>query len=70
MFGRSAADSAWGVWRSTDEGATWDRVAGYPLGIFDSVTVIAGDSEIFGRVYIGWSGNSFAYGEPKSSSKP
>ena len=70
VFGRSAADSALGVWRSTDEGATWDRVAGYPLGIFDSVTVIAGDPGIFGRVYIGWSGNSFAYGEPKSPSKP
>lgn len=70
VFGRAANDAAWGVWRSTDEGTTWDRVAEYPLGIFDAVMVIAGDPEIFGRVYIGWSGNSFAYGQPSSSSKP
>lgn len=70
VYGRSATDAAWGVWRSTDEGASWDRVAEYPLGIFDAVMVIAGDMEIFGRVYIGWSGNSFAYGQPTSSNKP
>lgn len=70
VFGRTATDATWGVWRSSDEGASWDRVAQYPLGIFDAVMVIAGDPEIYGRVYIGWSGNSFAYGQPKSSSKP
>ncbi len=65
VYGRSAADSAWGIWRSTDEGATWVRVAEFPLGIFDVVMAVAGDPEIFGRVYVGWSGNSFAYGSPK-----
>lgn len=65
VYGRSAGDSLWGIWRSTDEGATWDRIAEYPLGIFDVVMAVAGDPEIFGRVYVGWSGNSFAYGQPK-----
>jgi photosystem II stability/assembly factor-like uncharacterized protein len=68
VYGRSAADAAWGVWRSTDEGASWARVAEFPLGIFDSVHAVTGDPDIFGRVYIGWSGNSFAYGQPKKVS--
>jgi hypothetical protein len=63
-------DATWGVWRSTDEGASWDRIAEFPLGIFDVVMAVAGDPEIFGRVYIGWSGNSFAYGQPKDSKVP
>jgi hypothetical protein len=65
VYGRSATDSQWGVWRSSDEGATWDRIAEFPLGIFDVVMTVAGDPDIFGRVYIGWSGNGFAYGQPK-----
>lgn len=70
VYGRSATDSAWGIWRSTDEGASWDRIAEYPLGIFDVVMVVAGDPNIFGRVYVGWSGNSFAYGQPKGTQAP
>lgn len=63
VFGRSTANQ-WGVFRSTDQAATWDRIAEFPLGIFDNVTTLQGDPETFGRVFIGWSGNSFAYGEP------
>jgi photosystem II stability/assembly factor-like uncharacterized protein len=66
VYGRAATGAAWGVWRSSDQGATWDRIAEYPLGLFDNVTVVTGDPEIYGRVYIGWSGNSFAYGQPKT----
>jgi hypothetical protein len=32
--------------------------------------VVAGDPNIFGRVYVGWAGNSFAYGEPKTAEVP
>lgn len=70
VYGRSAVGSEWGVFRSTDEGVTWDRVGEYPLGIFDAIMVVAGDPNIFGRVYVGWAGNSFAYGEPKTAEVP
>jgi hypothetical protein len=52
------------VWRSSDAGASWDRVADYPLGLFDTVTTVTGDPEVFGKVYVGFAGNSFAVGAP------
>ncbi len=68
VYGRAAgADSsqAWGVYRSLDQGSTWTRLSGRPLGLFDVVTTINGDPDRHDRVYIGFSGNSFAYGEPR-----
>ncbi len=74
-FGKAAADSAyptiyaygrradqWGLYRSTDSGATWDRCTDYPLGLFDKVTSITGDMDTFGRVHIGYSGNTAVEG--------
>jgi photosystem II stability/assembly factor-like uncharacterized protein len=56
---------AYGVWRSTDEGATWRQIAEYPCGIYAGVNCMDADKDVFGRVYIGFTGNSFVYGEPK-----
>jgi photosystem II stability/assembly factor-like uncharacterized protein len=53
-----------GVYRSTDEGATWLRINddqhqhGY-LG-----TVITGDPNVFGRVYMASNGRGVIYGTP------
>lgn len=66
VYGRSSADSKWGIWRSSDEGISWNRIAEFPLGIFDIVTVVTGDPDVYGRAYVGWTGNSFAYGNPKA----
>ncbi len=52
-----------GIYRSTDEGATWDLLTIHPLGIWDRVTAICGDMRIFGRVYVAFAGNSCAYGQ-------
>ena len=53
----------WGLYRSTDQGGSWDKLVDYPLGLFDIVTAVSGDPSIFGRVYIGYKGNSFVYGQ-------
>ncbi len=55
----------YGIWRSTDDATTWQRVADYPMGIMDTVQTIAGDPSIFGKVYIGFGGIGFTYGQPK-----
>lgn len=60
----------WGIYRSVDEGLNWVKVGEYPLGLFDGVTAIAGDPEIFGRVYMGYLGNTFVYGEITSENQP
>jgi hypothetical protein len=52
-----------GIWRSTDEGANWEKIATYPLGIYDRINAIDGDKDVFGKVYMGFGGSGFTYGE-------
>ncbi|VWX61110.1 conserved hypothetical protein [Burkholderiales bacterium 8X] len=78
-FGKPAADAAYptifvsarlrggfGIWRSTDAASSWQRVATFPLGSLDQITVIEGDPDVFGRVYVGFKGSGWAYGQPAS----
>ena len=52
-----------GIYRSTDEGATWDKIGGWPLGIFDWIDAMDGDTDAFGKVYLGFTSSGFACGE-------
>ncbi|MBO1908988.1 hypothetical protein KHP60_14100 [Microvirga sp. 3-52] len=54
----------YGVWRSTDDAVTWKRVGTFPLGSLDQVTVLGADPDRFGRVYLGYKGSGWIYGEP------
>jgi photosystem II stability/assembly factor-like uncharacterized protein len=54
----------YGIWRSIDAGANWSRIARYPIGRLDRVVVLGADPDVFGRVYIGWQGSGWTYGEP------
>jgi hypothetical protein len=55
----------YGIWRSTDNAATWKRISDYPTGIMDGVQAIEGDQNVFGKVYIGFGGVGFVYGQPQ-----
>lgn len=81
-FGKAATDGGYptiylqgkisgdpGIWRSTDEGANWEKIATYPLGIYDQINAIDGDKDVFGKVYMGFSGSGFTYGQPTSQSQ-
>jgi hypothetical protein len=63
-------DGAWGLYRSTDEAQTWDLLSTFPLGLIDNITALNGDPDFFGRVYLGYSGNGFAYGTPRGAVSP
>jgi photosystem II stability/assembly factor-like uncharacterized protein len=76
-FGKAAASASYptiyisgqvggiyGVWRSVDEGRRWQRLVDFPVGTLDQVTVIAGDPNVFGRVYLGYKGSGWIWGEP------
>lgn len=53
-----------GIWRSDDNASTWKQISnGFPLGSFAPVKVIEGDSNTYGTVYVGLSGNGWAYGK-------
>jgi photosystem II stability/assembly factor-like uncharacterized protein len=78
-FGKAAAGGAYqalyligtvkdvtGVFRSTDQGATWLRVNddAHQWGAIGGVGVIAGDPDTYGRVYVGTNGRGLQYGDP------
>jgi photosystem II stability/assembly factor-like uncharacterized protein len=59
-----------GIYRSTDVGATWDKICAYPLGLFEWVKGLDGDKDVFGRVYLGFAQAGSAYGEMAKNSTP
>lgn len=79
-FGKAAAGAEWpavyisgriagdyGIWRSVDAASSWERLVGFPLGTLDQVTVVEADKEVFGRVYLGYKGSGWIYGQPASA---
>ncbi|MCA1196348.1 hypothetical protein K9B35_00065 [Sphingomonas sp. R647] len=54
----------YGIWRSVNNGSAWHRLAEFPVGTLDQVTVIGADPDIFGRVYLGYKGSGWIWGEP------
>jgi hypothetical protein len=75
-FGKEAASGAyptvfiagwvkrvWGVWRSDDDCATWTRIGDFPLNSLDAIKAVEGDPNIYGRVYLGFQGSGYAYGD-------
>ncbi|MFJ5136826.1 RICIN domain-containing protein [Streptomyces sp. NPDC088707] len=55
-----------GVFRSTDQGATWLRVNddAHQWGAIGGVGVVTGDPDTYGRVYVGTNGRGLQYGDP------
>ena len=64
LFISARVAGVFGIWRSIDAAKSWARVAGFPLGSLDQITVIEGDPDVFGRVYLGFKGSGWAYGQP------
>ena len=63
FYGLMASSPDWGIFRTTNGGAGWDRVSYYPTGIYDVPRTMAASQDTFGKVYAGFSGNSFVYGQ-------
>jgi hypothetical protein len=60
-------DNFWGIWASSDNCVTWEQTADFPLGSLDMIKTVAGDPNIYGRVYVGFAGSGYAYGDLSSS---
>ena len=57
----------WGVWRSVDNCATWQRMSdatfgAWPVGNLDNIKSLGGDSSTYAKVYIGFQGSGYAQG--------
>ncbi|MEM6300351.1 MAG: hypothetical protein AAF749_01320 [Pseudomonadota bacterium] len=59
-------NNEYGIWRSNDEGARWEKIGGYPLGSFDRINTLGMMKDGTDRVIIGYSGSGFVYGAPLS----
>jgi photosystem II stability/assembly factor-like uncharacterized protein len=53
-----------GIYRSDDEGATWEQIGTFPMGIFDIIEDMDGDKDVSGKVYVCFKNTGFAYGQP------
>jgi chitodextrinase len=56
-------NGVYGIWQSDDKGATWRQVGQFPLGSLDGVRTISGDPNMYGRIYVGFGGSGFMYGD-------
>lgn len=54
----------YGIWRSVDDAKSWQMLVDFPVGRLDQVTAIGADPDIFGRVYMGYKGSGWIWGEP------
>jgi len=63
LYGRANGQPDLGLWRTIDDGATWQRVARYPAGLHAGVTSVTGDPDVPGRVFVGFSGVGYVRGD-------
>ena len=54
----------YGVWRSVDDARSWTRIGQFPVGTLDQVVSMDADKDVFGRVYLGFKGSGWRYGQP------
>jgi hypothetical protein len=54
-------NNVFGVWQSTNKGQSWTQIGTQPTGELDQITTISGDPNVFGRVYVGFTGGGYAY---------
>lgn len=59
----ATGDTTWGLWRSGDDGATWQLLSRHPGGSIDDVTTVSGDPTNPARVYVGFTGTGFLMGD-------
>ncbi|MBI4882707.1 MAG: hypothetical protein HY826_01480 [Actinobacteria bacterium] len=64
VYGRANGDAETGLYRSADDGATWVLLTSFPAASYSDVSAVSGDPTIPGRVYVAFSGNGFAQGDP------
>jgi hypothetical protein len=65
VSGLYGTDPAWGVFRSTDAGRTWQRIAHYPYGLLAATGMMAASWDEFGMVGIAAGGQGYVYGRIK-----
>jgi len=66
VFIQGEVNDVFGIFKSTDEGVSWQQIGTYPLGIYDVAKVFEANPFIPGVLYMGFAGNGFVYYEDPS----
>src|SRR5207253_5542148 len=53
----------YGFWRSDNQGASWTQICKWRLNSLDAVKSISGDMNQYGRIYVGFGGSGYSYGD-------
>ena len=64
LFTYGTVSGVRGLYRSSDFGDSWEFLTGYVRGWYQDITSIVGDPEVPGKVYVGFTGGGFAFGQP------
>jgi hypothetical protein len=64
LYVYGTVDNIDGIFRSDDMGATWIQIDSPSIKIGDNPGAMAGDRQVFGRVYIATGGRGIFYGAP------
>ncbi len=65
LYALGTKDGAFAIWQSVDSGQSWVRLNDGEHEYSRMFRCIAGDKNVFGRVYVGIDGRGIIYGEPK-----
>jgi photosystem II stability/assembly factor-like uncharacterized protein len=52
----------YGIWRSTDDAATWTDIGPFPFESVDEITAVAASQDVFGEVYVAFQGSGWGVG--------
>ncbi len=61
IAGYANGDRGPGIYRSIDDGGSWQKLASYPAGNVDTIRAISGDMNAYGRIYYGFAGSGAGY---------
>jgi hypothetical protein len=53
-------NGVYGVWQSNNNAQSWTQIGTNPNNSIDSITTISGDPNVYGQVYVGFSGSGYA----------
>lgn len=54
-------NNVYGIYRSDDNAASWVRIGVFPAGSLDGISTVAGDPDVYGKVYVGFGGSGYVY---------
>ena len=54
-------NNVYGIWESDNNAQSWTQIGTRPNGDLNPITTISGDPNIYGQVYVGFTGSGYAY---------